>query len=74
MTVQDNQYVTRDELAARLAELKLRIVVRMDDHFRQQTRWLLTAILPIYGLLLAMTLGIGVALLNIYSRLPVPSS
>lgn len=35
-----DQYVTRDELAARLAEFELRIITRMDDHFRTQTRWL----------------------------------
>ena len=60
MTVQDNQYVTRDELVARMAEIELRIVERiaalerrMDDQFRTQTRWLISLILPIYALLIA---------------------
>jgi hypothetical protein len=62
-----DQYVTRDELAARLAELELRLERRMndlerrvDDHFRTQLRWiiglglgLIGLILPIYALLIA---------------------
>jgi len=46
--MQDQAYVTREELAARLAELELRIVDRIaalerriDDHFRTQTRMLI---------------------------------
>jgi len=50
------EFVTRDELLLRLAELELRIVERiallerrMDDHFRTQTRWLIGLILPLYA-------------------------
>ena len=60
MTVQDNQYVTRDELVARMAELELRIAeriialeTRMHAEFRSQFRWMLGLILPIYALLIA---------------------
>jgi hypothetical protein len=67
MTAPTQDFVTRDELTARLAELELRIVDRiaglerrMDDHFRTQTRWIvglgiscIALILPIYALLIA---------------------
>lgn len=55
--MQDQAYVTRDELAARLTELELRIVDRiaalerrMDDHFRTQTRWLIGLLVFVIGL------------------------
>lgn len=48
MTTSDSPYVTRDELAARLAELELRFErrinefeQRMNDHFKTQTRMLI---------------------------------
>jgi len=57
----ETPYVTRDELAARLAEFELRIVDRiaalerrMDDHFRSQTRWMIGLLLPVYGLIIVM--------------------
>jgi hypothetical protein len=53
----ESQYVTRDELAARLAEFELRIVDRiaalerrMDDHFRAQTRLVITLLVFVIGL------------------------
>ena len=51
-----DQYVTRDELAARLAEFELRLIDRiaalerrMDDHFRTQTRWLVGLVGGLYA-------------------------
>jgi len=48
MTHTHPEYVTRDELAARLAEVQLQMVDRVnalerriDDHFRAQTRMLI---------------------------------
>lgn len=59
-----DQYVTRDELAARLAEFELRIADRIsalerriDDHFRAQTRLILGMLLSIVGLYAAVGLA-----------------
>lgn len=56
MTSQESVYVTRDELAARMAEFELRIVDRlaqlerrMDEHFRTQTRWIVGLIGGLYA-------------------------
>jgi hypothetical protein len=62
------EYVTRDELAARLAEFELRIVERinamelrlerrMDDHFHAQTRLILGMLFSIIGLYAAVGLA-----------------
>lgn len=63
MTLQ-NDYVTRDELAARLAEMELRMVDRIaalerriDDHFRAQTRLMLAMLFSVIGLYAAVGLA-----------------
>ncbi len=64
ITHEHAEYVTRDELAARLAELELRIADRittlerrMDDHFRAQTRLMLGMLFSIIGLYAAVGIG-----------------
>lgn len=51
------EYVTRDELAARLAELELRFELRLNEHFKAQTRLLLGLLFSIIGLYAAVGLA-----------------
>jgi hypothetical protein len=63
-----DQYVTRDELAARLAEFELRIVDRLDA-----LAWRLIAlILGVYALVIGTIVAVVFFGLNIISRLPAP--
>jgi hypothetical protein len=64
MTTQD--YVARDELAARLAEFELRLERRIDD-----VAWRLVALLlGVYALIIGTLVALVLFSLNIISRLP----
>jgi hypothetical protein len=64
MTTQD--YVSRDELAARLAEFELRLERRIDD-----VAWRLVALLlGVYALIIGTLVALVLFSLNIISRLP----
>lgn len=72
-----SEYVTRDELTARLAEFELRIVDRiaalerrMDDHFRQQTRWIIGLYATVVGLILPVYALMVAALIFLYNAKP----
>jgi len=62
----DSPYVTRDELAARLAELELRFEQRIND-----VAWRIVAlILGAYALIIGTFVTVVLFGLNILSRLP----